>query len=90
MDAGIKGREFLGGKGETGKGFFGTKPEGVFQFRKPRKKELERAPYPGYGFGIAPRPWIKSMVDAITKEVVKYEEQELPKQIKEKIVADRC
>lgn len=83
LDAGVKGR--FGGISQAG--FFGTK-EQAYQFRRTPKKQLKKEPYPGYGFGIAPRPWVKSMVDAITKEVVKYEEENLPKEIKEKILAD--
>jgi len=84
LDAGVKGR--LGGT--TQAGFFGVK-EQPYEFKRTPKTPLgEREPYRNYGLGIAPRPWVKSMVDAITKEVVKYEEQELPKQIKDKILAD--
>lgn len=83
LDAGVKGR--LGGT--TQAGFFGVK-EQPYEFKIAPKREPKVKPYPTYGLGIAPRPWVKSMVDAITKEVVKYEEQELPKQIKDKILAD--
>jgi hypothetical protein len=84
LDAGVKGRL---GKGVSQAGFFGVK-EKPYQFRKAPKRELKKEPYPGYLMGIAPRPWVKSMVDAITKEVIKYEEENLPKEIKDKILAD--
>jgi len=83
LDAGVKGR--LGGISQAG--FFGVKQQ-AYSFKRAPKKEPKVKPYPTYGLGIAPRPWVQAMVDAITEEVVNYEEQELPKQIKDKILAD--
>lgn len=83
LDAGVKGR--FGGISQAG--FFGTK-EPAYSFKRQPKRELKRPPYPGYGYGITPRPWVKTMVDALTQEIVAFEEAELPKQIKDKLLQD--
>ncbi len=83
LDAGVKGR--FGGV--TQAGYFGTKKE-PYSFKRVPKKELKKAPYVGYGYGIAPRPWIKTMMEALTKEIVEFEKGYLPLQIKEKILKD--
>lgn len=81
LDAGVKGR--LGGLSQAG--FFGTK-EQAYSFKRVPKREPLRKPYPTYGFGIAPRPWIQNVVDALTEEILDFEKVNLPQEIKQKLV----
>jgi len=82
LDAGVKGRT---GLGVTQAGFFGIKEE-PYSFKRVPKREPLRKPYPTYGFGIAPRPWIQNVVDALTEEILDFEKVNLPQEIKQKLV----
>ena len=81
LDAGVKGR--LGGISQAG--FFGTKVK-AYEFMRVPKREPKRKPYPTYGFGIAPKPWIQNVVDALTEEILDFEKVNLPQEIKQKLV----
>ena len=81
LDAGVKGR--FGGISQAG--FFGVK-EPAYSFKRIPKREPKKAPYLNYGFGIAPRPWIQKVVDAMTEEILDFEKVNLPQEIKQKLV----
>jgi hypothetical protein len=82
LDAGVKGR---GGLGVTQAGFFGIKEE-PYSFKRVPKRTLKKNPYPGYLMGIAPRPWIQNVIDALTEEILDFEKVNLPQEIKQKLV----
>jgi hypothetical protein len=37
-------------------------------------------------FGIAPRPWIRNVIDALTEEILDFEKVNMPQQIREQLV----
>jgi hypothetical protein len=81
LDAGVKGR--LGGLSQAG--FFGTKVD-AYSFKRIPKREPKKPPYLDYGFGIAPKPWIQNVIDALTEEILDFEKVNLPQEIKQKLV----
>jgi hypothetical protein len=81
LDAGVKGR--MGGLSQAG--FFGTKVP-AYSFKRVPKRTLKKNHYPGYLMGIAPRPWIQNVIDALTEEILDFEKVNLPQEIKQKLV----